>query len=353
MAIIKYKNVEISAISACVPKNVSSNHELRNMMSEEELEKVIKFIGIEERRIAGKDVCTSDLCLKAAEKLLEDNKIDKTAIDALIFVSQTPDYRQPATAMSIQHRLGLPKSTLSFDVNLACSGYVYGLSIAFAFAQTEGINKVLLLAGDTLSKVVSQKDKTTLPLFGDAGAATLVEKNSYSHSYFTLNSDGSEAGIINIPCGGYRRPSDHKSLEDMVDTGGNIRNGEQLYTDGIEVFNFGLREVPRDIKKLLVFAKEALDNIDLIIYQQTNKFTTDFFTKKLKFSTEKTPYSISRFGNTSSASIPLTIVSEMQNPNRYVNRNKVIICGFGAGLSWATALVNLENTNISELIEYK
>jgi 3-oxoacyl-[acyl-carrier-protein] synthase-3 len=352
MANIKYKNVGISAVSACVPRKVEYNKNLGYLISnEDEIERLIQSTCIEERRIADENICASDLCFKAAEKLLEDNKVDKTKIDALIFVSQTPDYHQPATAMSIQHKLKLPKSTLSFDVNLACSGYVYGLSIAFSYAQTEGINAVLLLTGDTLSKTVSQKDKTTLPLFGDAGTATLVEKGKYPHSYFTLNSDGSEAEIINIPCGGYRQPSNHKSLEYMADIDGNIRNGEQLYMDGAEVFNFGLREVPKDIKNLLAFAGEMQDNIDMIIYHQANKFMTDFFTKKLKFSTEKTPYSISKFGNTSSASIPLTIVSALRNSDRYIKRNKVIISGFGAGLSWGSALIDLSNVKISALIE--
>jgi 3-oxoacyl-[acyl-carrier-protein] synthase-3 len=351
MANIKYKNAGITAISACVPKKVEWNKDLGYLISkEEDIKRLIQSTYIEERRIAGENVCASDLCFKAAEKLLDDNQIDRTEIDALIFVSQTPDYRQPATAMSIQHKLQLPKSTLSFDVNLACSGYVYGLSIAYSYAQTEGVNKVLLLAGDTLSKTISRKDKATLPLFGDAGTATLVEKGNYSHSYFTLNSDGGEAGIINIPCGGYRQPSTPESFEDVTDIDGNIRNREQLYMDGAEVFNFGLREVPKDIKNLLLFAEESQDNIDLIIYHQANKFMTDLFTKKLKFATDKTPYSISKFGNTSSASIPLTIVSEMQDTGRYIKRNKVIISGFGAGLSWGSALVDLSNVKISDLI---
>jgi 3-oxoacyl-[acyl-carrier-protein] synthase-3 len=352
MAIIKYKNVEIVAISACVPKNVSSNYELKDMIPKEELEKVINSIGIKEKRIADKNVCASDLCFKAAEKLLGDNQIDRDGIDALIFVSQTPDYRQPATAMSLQHKLGLPKTTLCFDVNLACSGYVYGLSIAFAYASCEGIRKVLLLVGETMSKTISFKDKITAPLFGDAGTATLVSKSGEAAiSLFSLNSDGSESDILRIPYGGYRYPSSMEGLKEYTDNDGNIKNGEQFNMKGMDVFNFGLREVPKDIKNLLAFSGKTINDIDLIIYHQANKFMTEFFSKKLKFSEERTPYSISKFGNTSSASIPLTIVSELHDIDRYINRNKVILSGFGAGLSWGSALVDLSNVKISDLVE--
>lgn len=352
MATIRFKNIGIQAIAACVPQTIVSNNSLEYLISEQtDMERIIQSTGIKERRIATDNICASDLCERAARKLLEDNNINPESIDALIFVSQTPDYHQPATAMSIQNKLGLPKSTLSFDINLACSGYIYGLSTAFAYAQLEGINKVLLLAGDTLSKTISSKDKATVPLFGDAGTATLIEKGYYPDSFFTLNSDGDEAWIINIPYGGYRHPSCFKGFEDIVDRDGNVRNGEQLNMDGAEVFHFGLREVPKDIKNLIAFAGETIENIDLIIYHQANKYMTDFFTKKLKFFPDRTPYSLSKFGNTTSASIPLTIVSELVNINIFNNRKKVIISGFGAGLSWGSALVDLSDTKISNLIE--
>jgi 3-oxoacyl-[acyl-carrier-protein] synthase-3 len=352
MATIQFQNTGIQAVAACVPSKIEYNRDLGYLIPNgDDIKRLIQSTFIEERRIADKKTCASDLCEKAANRLIFDNNLDTKSIDAIIFVSQTPDYHQPATAMRIQYKLGLPKSTLSFDVNLACSGYVYGLSIAFAFAQTEGINKVLLLVGDTLSKTISSKDKATLPLFGDAGTATLVGKGTYPNSYFTLNSDGGEAEIINIPYGGYRHPSCLKGFEDKTDIDGNTRNGEQLHMDGAEVFNFGLREVPQDIKNLLAFSGKTIKDIDLIIYHQANKFMTDFFTKKLKFSKEQTPYSISKFGNTSSASIPLTIVSELHNIERYINRNNVILSGFGAGLSWGSALIDLSNIKISDLIE--
>jgi 3-oxoacyl-[acyl-carrier-protein] synthase-3 len=352
MAIIKFNNVEIKAISACVPKKIEYNSDLGYLIPAEEIDKTINSIGIAEKRIADLDVCSSDLCFRAAEILINDNNIDRNTIDALIFISQTPDYRQPATAMSLQHRLGLPKTTLSFDVNLACSGYIYGLSIASTFASSQGVNNVLLLVGETMSKTISRKDKVTTPLFGDAGTATFVSKVDNTNSLFSLNSDGGEADILRIPYGGYRNPSCEEGLKMVVDSEGNMKTGEELNMNGMDVFNFGLREVPRDITRILKETELSIQNIDLIIFHQANKFMTDFFAKKLRISLEKTPYSLAKFGNTSSASIPLTIVSEMFNNEQYKNREKVIVSGFGAGLSWASALVNLSNTKISKLIEY-
>lgn len=350
MAVLRFKNIGISAISACVPQSVERNVDLDYLIPELEIAKVIDSIGIKERRIADKDVCSSDLCFKAAEKLIEDNDIDKASIDALIFVSQTSDYHQPASSCILQDKLGLSKSTICFDVNLACSGFVYGLSIAYSFASQQGCNKVLLLVGETMSKVVSNNDKESKPLFGDAGTATLVEKGEFGDAVFSLNSDGSGAEVMMIPVGGFRNPSSAAAFEEEEDTNGNRRNGYQFRMDGMEVFNFGMREEPRDIKNLLKETGTTMDDIDLLIYHQANKFMTDFFTKRLKFTTEKTPYCLERFGNTSSASIPLTIVLELHD--KYPLRKKVILSGFGAGLSWGSVLLDLSGCKISNLIEY-
>ncbi|MCF0189589.1 MAG: ketoacyl-ACP synthase III [Bacteroidaceae bacterium] len=350
MATIKYHNVGIRAMSACVPKKVVSNRDLGCLIPEKEIEKTINSIGIEERRIADKDVCSSDLCYKAAIKLIEDNCIDKDSIDALIFVSQTSDYHQPATAPLLQHRLGLKTSTLSFDVNLACSGYVYGLSIAYSFASQEGINNVLLLVGETMSKTVSKYDKVSTPLFGDAGTATLVSKGKFGEAIFSLNSDGSGSDVIKMPYGGYRNPSCPEGFIEHTDADGNRRTGEQFFMDGMDVFNFGMKVEPKDIKGIMALGGITVEDLDLLIYHQANKFMTDFFSKRLKISTDKTPYCLKRFGNTSSASIPLTIVSELFD--NYPKREKVILSGFGAGLSWGTVLLDLRMCKISNLIEY-
>lgn len=347
---IKYQSVGIKAVAACVPSKVERNVDL-DFIDTDTKAKIITGIGIEERRVVDYDTCSSDLCFRAAEKLLEDNSIDKSSLNGLIFVSQTSDYKQPATAPLLQHRLGLSKDTLCFDINLACSGYVYGLSVAFALCKQQGIDRILLLDGETMSKIVSRHDKENTPLFGDAGTATLIEKdNDFGESIFSMHSDGSGGEVMMIKNGGCRYPSSEDSLKIKVDSDGNERSGEQFVMDGIEVFNFGMREEPKDIKNLLKEASLSIDDIDVLVYHQANKFMTDFFSQRLKIDKSKTPYSLKKFGNTSSASIPLTIVSEM--PSGYDKRSKVVLSGFGAGLSWGSCLLSLDKCKISSLIEY-
>jgi len=351
MAILKYNNIGISAIAACVPQKIEYNKDLGYMMSDEEIQKAIQNIGIEERRIADSNVCASDLCFKAAQQLLIDNAIDPQSIDVLIFVSQTSDYHQPATAAILQHKLGLSKNTLAFDINLACSGYVYGLSTAYAYAQNEGVNRVLLLVGETMSKIVSRYDKVNTPLFGDAGTATLIEKGErFGRAVFSLHTDGNGAEVMMIPDGGFRNPVSADSFVEETDANGDKRSRLQFRMDGMAVFNFGMSEEPRDVKNLDEAAGLELGQVDLLIYHQANKFMTDFFSKWLKFDKAKTPYSIRKYGNTSSASIPLTIVSELYEA--YPERKNVILSGFGAGLSWGSVLLNLEECKISKITEY-
>lgn len=351
MATLNFRNIGISAIAACVPSKIERNVDLGYMMSEEEIYKAINNIGIEEKRIADTDVCSSDLCYQAALQLMKDNEINPNSIDVLIFVSQTSDYHQPATAPMLQNRLGLSKDTLCFDINLACSGYVYGLSTAYAYANMPTINRVLLLVGETMSKIVSRQDKVNTPLFGDAGTATLIEKGEFGESWFNLHSDGSGAEVMMIPHGGFRHPTTPDSFAEETDDNGDVRNQLQFRMDGMAVFNFGISEEPRDVKNLVTYAGLNMNDVDLLIYHQANRFMTNFFTKWLKFDKNKTPYSIQKYGNTSSASIPLTIVSELKND--YPQREKVVLSGFGAGLSWGSALVDLTKCKISPLIEYK
>ena len=351
MAILKFDKIGISAIAACVPQKIEYNKDLGYMMTEEEMQKAIQNIGIEERRIAAPEMCASDLCFEAAKKLMENNAINPDTIDVLLFVSQTSDYHQPATAAILQHKLGLSKNVLAFDINLACSGYVYGLSTAYAYAQNEGVNRVLLLVGETMSKIVSRYDKVNTPLFGDAGTATLIEKgDKFGKSLFSLHTDGKGAEVMMIPDGGFRNPVSQDSFVQEMDANGDKRTRLHFRMDGMAVFNFGMSEEPRDVKNIVEVAGLELSAVDLLIYHQANKFMTDFFTKWLKFDKAKTPYSIRKFGNTSSASIPLTIVTELKEA--YPDRKNVILSGFGAGLSWGSVLLSLEKCKISQLIEY-
>ena len=350
MSFLKFDNVVIKGISAVVPRKVINNKNHSKIFTEQEIENTIKTTGIAERRFAGENVCSSDLCFQAAEKLLDEMNIDRKSIDVLIFLSQTPDYHQPATAPMLQHRLGLGKHCASFDVNLACSGYVYGLSTAFLYASQPTINNVLFLVGETLSKIISSEDKATSLLFGDGGTATIIGKTDKKlFSYFSLNSDGSGSDVLKINGGGYRKKSSIDTLKVRKREDGSLRSDEHLFMDGMEVFNFTMREVPKDIKAVLKFSETTIDQIDYIVFHQANKFMTDFFAKKLKYPINKVPYSLQHFGNTSAVSIPLTIVSEMQG---LVKNKKIILSGYGGGLSWGTVIINADDIFVSELGEY-
>lgn len=350
MAFITFENIGIKAISACVPRKISYNRDLKYLLPEEEIEKTINAIGIQEKRYVDDNVCSSDLCYKAAMRLFEDNKIDVNSIDLLLFLSQTPDYKIPATSPILQHRLGLPKTCACLDLSLGCSGFVYALSTAYAYASMKGIDRVLLLVGETFSKITSPFDKLNAPLYGDAGTAALIEKGDYSTSYFELMSDGSGKDALIIPAGECRNPSDQENLKAKREEDGSIRSDHQIFMDGMDVFNFAIKVVPKAIQGITNRLRFPLVELDYLLFHQANRFMTDFFVKKLKFDPKKVPYCLDRFGNTSSASIPLTIVSELEG--KLIESKKTVLCGFGAGLSWGTAFNEFRNCHVSPLIEY-
>ena len=349
MAIIRYNNVGIRAMSACVPSHVVYNKDLGYLIPEEEIQKIINSIGVRERRIADADICASDLAYKAASKLMEDNEIDPASIDVLLFMSQTADYRIPATAPILQDRLGLSIDTMAMDLSLGCSGYIFALSTAFAFASLPDIKRVLLLDGETFSKIVNRKDKVDWPLYGDAATATLVEKGNFKESAFILRSDGSGKDAVIIR-DGMRNPITTESLIENKNDNGDTHNGLEVYMDGMDVFNFAMKRVPKAIKEMVDVMGTSLECIDWLVFHQANRFMTDFFVKKLKFDPERVPYCIDRYGNTSSTSIPLTIVSELHD--KLKDGNRVIMAGFGAGLSWGVADVTIAGCKISPVIEY-
>lgn len=347
MAIIRYKNVGITAMSACVPKKIVYNKDLGYLIPQEEIEKTIQNIGVVERRVVDDDVCASDLCYKAAVKLIEDNSIDPNSIDVLLFMSQTADYRIPATAPILQHRLRLSNDTLCMDLSLGCSGYIFALSTAYAYANM-GL-RVLLLDGETFSKIVNRRDKVDWPLYGDGATATLVEKGDFEESIFILKSDGSGKDAVIIR-DGMRNMITPDSCVEKVEEDGNIRTGLEVYMDGMDVFNFAMKRVPMSVKEIVEISGTTMDDIDWLVFHQANKFMTDFFVKKLKFDKERVPYCIQKYGNTSSTSVPLTIVSELYD--KLKDGSRVVMSGFGAGLSWGTARVVFHGCKISPIIEY-
>ena len=349
MAKLIFHGVGIKALSACVPQETVYNKDLAYLIPEEEIEKTINNIGIEQRRIANPDVTASDLCYKAARQLMDENGIDPSSIDVLLFMSQTADYRIPATSCILQQRLGLPRETMCFDISLGCSGYLFALSTAFAYASMEGVNRVLLLDGETFSKIVNRRDKVDWPLYGDAGTATLIEKGDFGQSTFLLYTDGSGENALKIQ-GGMRNPITPESLVEREQEEGNIRNDLEVFMDGMDVFNFAISKVPKSVKQLLKETDMTIDQVDYLVFHQANRFMMDFFAKKLKMNPERVPYCIHKYGNTSSASVPLTISSELNG--RLNGKNTVVMSAFGAGLSWGSAVVQMNDCKVLPVTEY-
>lgn len=351
MALLSFKDIGISAISACVPKNKIENIKQTQYFNSDAVSAVVEKTGVKERRVAKPEICSSDLCLEAAERLISDNGIKKEDINALIFVSQTPDYRMPATSIILQHRLGLSVETIAFDVNLGCTGFIHGLYLAYSLLQNSSISKVLLLNGETRSRVYSAKDRSVAFLFGDAGSATLIEKSAkFGESFFSLGTGGEYADYIKIPGGGYRNPSTSETLkEKVIDEYGNIRSDEHGYMRGEDVFGLFIKVVPRDIKRLYEYSNICQEEIDYLVMHEGSNYLSSYLKKRLKFPNDKVPSVMPMFGNTSSVSIPLNMVANLKG--KLHDQKKFLMTVMGVGMAWASCIINTKSCNISELVE--
>jgi 3-oxoacyl-[acyl-carrier-protein] synthase-3 len=351
MAHLEISGIKISGISACVPKKSISNRDYP-YLTPEELDKFIKSTGIENRRVADVGTCTSDLCFHAANQLLDRLNCDRSEIEILVFVTQTPDYVLPATSTILQDRLGLSEECIAYDISLGCSGYVYGISSLLSIMSAGNLKKGLLLVGDTITQRTNKQDKSTELLFGDAGTATLFENTGdlSEKMTFHLASDGSGYQAICIPDGGSRNLYNEKSLiENEVEQGIKRRNID-LYLDGMDVFSFGIDKAPSTVRKLLEKTGKTVDEIDYFVFHQANKFMNEKIRKKLNIGEEKYLYSLKDFGNTSCATIPLTIVHQIREQ---IENGKVdmVVCGFGVGLSWGSINLSLDHIVCPELLE--
>ena len=349
MAFLTVNNISIKGMAATVPASFEKNMDY-DWISITEREMLVKTTGIEKRHIASDAICTSDMCMASAEKLITDLNIDKDDIEILIFVSQSPDYFLPATSIILQDKLGLKKTTLAFDIQLGCSGYVYGLSVIGSLMANGKLKKGLLLVGDKSSFSQSKKDKSTYPIFSDAGTATLLQYDENAETmHFNLQSDGSGHQAIIIPDGGVRSPW-NKNSDDVVKIEEGIeRSRRNLVLDGVEVFNFSIREAPVNVKDLLEKTGTTIDDYEYFIFHQANKLMNETIRKKLKLTPEKVPYSLNEFGNTSSASIPLTIVSQIGEILKD-KKSRMVFSAFGVGLSWASMNITLDHIHCPKLI---
>lgn len=348
MAFLNVKNVSVRGISACVPL---INDCILGIYKWRGVDGFIESTGIASRRRAGDSITSADLCISAAEKLIEDLEWKKSEIEALVFVSQTPDYILPATSCLIQQRIGLSKECYTLDISLGCSGWVYALSVIASLLQNGTIKKGLLLAGDTITKICSPNDKSTYPLFGDAGSATALEFDDKSCGLkFLFNTDGSGYDAIIIREGGYRNPVTEESLKYVSDDDDISRRGIDLELDGMDVFSFGITKAPKSIKQLCEHFEIDKDKVDIFSFHQANKMMNEMIRKKLKINEDKVPYCMDEYGNSSCASIPLVLVTRERER---IQNEKLshIACGFGVGLSWGSVYFETNKITVPELIE--
>lgn len=351
MAKIKIENIKISGIVACVPSKIEENRDL-SFFKEGEAERVIASTGIERRHIADKDTTSGDLCFKAAEELILKLGWEKEDIDCLIFVSQTPDYILPSTSCILQSRLGLKQGCYTLDVSYGCPGWVYGLSVIGALLASGCMKRGLLLVGDTPSKFKSKNDKTAWPLFGDAGTATAIEYSpQVAPMFFTFSTDGGSHQAIIIRDGGARNPVTESSLKEIVYGEGVARRPLDSEMDGMAVFAFGLKRAPEAVLDVLDYAQISKDKVDLFVFHQANFFMNEKIRKKLKIPAEKVPYCLQEYGNTSCATIPLTLTTRCSIDGT-VFPQLIVATAFGVGLSWGSVVLSLDSISCLTIIEY-
>lgn len=349
MAFFSTHNTAIRGISAAVPKTIIDNKDY-NYISEQERKFLIKTTGIQRKRHVDKGVTVLDLSVPAIEQLLESINWKKEEIDLLVLVTQSREYYLPSSAIILHDKVGLPDSCMAFDIGLGCSGYVYGLSIVNQFLQTSQFKKALLVAGDVSSVSIHYEDKSTYPLFGDGTSVTAIEYDEKADPmYFNIENNGKKHEAIIIRDGGAKNLFREDSIEIKNYGEGINHSRKDLELNGLDVFSFSVKEPPKNIKELLEKTNTLAEDIDYYIFHQANRLIIDTIRKKLKVDAEKVPYSLTEFGNTSSASIPLTICHQLKEN---VSHKKMLLSGFGVGLSWGACLLNTKDIICLDPIEY-
>lgn len=353
MAFLKVDHVAIRGISACVPPKVEENKDLP-FYAPGEAEQVMAATGIERRHIATPDITVSDLCLKAAEQLIADLGWEKDSIDLLALVTQNPDYVNHPTSFVVHEQLGLPETTMCLDFYHGCPGWVAGLSSVASMVSAQGLHRVLFLDGDTVSKDQNAANREERPLFGDAATATALEYEAGAPSmFFNIGTKSDDGKALARQQGGYRNPYTLETLQKELDrlAGKLTKEEESDAMDAMDVFSFAITKVPKALKKLCSQFEIDVDRIDHLVLHQANKLIVEAIAKRMKMPMEKVPVGLKNYGNTTSASIPLAIVSECGEAYR-TNQQRSLVCGFGTGLAWGAAYFETQNLVIPPVITY-
>lgn len=321
----------IRGITSCVPARKFDNLTETAGFSKEEIEKVVKMAGVKSRHVADESICSSDLCLPAAQDLMSSLAWEPDSVDALIFVTQSPDYFLPSVSCLSHRDLGLNDHCACFDVGLGCSGYPYAIWLASMMLQSPGFKRVLVLHGETPTRFATESDRSVALLFGDAGSATALEaseQNCQDRWWFDLHTDGAGYKHLIIPGGGFR----NRSPSDPSDC--------NVQMNGKQIFNFTIKRIPPLIESTLEGAGVTAESLDYMIFHQSNQFIIQYLVRKSGLPKEKIPMSIESFGSTGGPSVPLTITQgDLDRPSDRSLR--LLLLGYGVGLSWGSALVDL------------
>lgn len=339
MANWQIKNVALRGVTGTVPNHAVKTADFP-FFTQEEADLFDATVGIKNRYIAPEDICASDLCFDAAERLIEGLGWEKESIDVLLFTSVTGDYKTPPTSAILQDRLGLPTSTFVLDLPMGCCGCLYSITVAGNLLTAGTAKRALILVGDTAMRMGNPKDKSRGPLFGDSGTALALEFDTTAEDIIIdFNTLGSGYQALMTPHGGYRHPISQESFIEEDFGNGIIRAPKDALINGINVFSFAITRPAASVKKMM--EEQGLDkdnDIDYFLIHQANKLIVDRLVKKMKLPIEKVPYNLQKFGNLGGASILMLMTSEIAN--ELSTKPLTLLCSsFGLGLTWATAVL--------------
>jgi 3-oxoacyl-[acyl-carrier-protein] synthase-3 len=334
---------KIKAISYYLPEQNLTNEAINQQFPEWGIDKISSKTGISSRHISAEDEFSSDMAVKAAEKLFDEHQIDRDTVDFLLLCTQSPDYLLPTTACILQDRLGLKTTVGALDFNLGCSGFVYGLSLAKGLIAGGMAKNVLLITSETYSKFIHPKDKSNKTIFGDAAAATLVSATEgfCNIGEFVFGTDGRGAENLMVKQGGLRFPLTEENI-DVEDEFGNVKNDRNLIMNGSEIFNFTGESVPVLTKAVMEKANLSVDQVDMFIFHQANKYMLNHLRKKIGIPEDKFFIAMEHCGNTVSSTIPIAIYEAQQGANLN-NAETILLAGFGVGYSWAGCMLYKNN----------
>lgn len=334
-------NARIAAVATYLPKTVLDNDELSRIFPIWTSAQIEEKLGIRERRLAGSDETVSDMATNAARALFEQNDIDPASIDFVIMCSQTPDHPIPGPSFSVHERLALGKAVGALDVTLGCSGYVYCLSLAAGLIAAGSARRVLLLTADTYSKILHPGDRSVRPLFGDGATASLIEVDMCEGSRigpFVFGTDGAGSRYLTQEAGGTRLPCSPETALTRKDAAGVERSTDTLSMNGPAIVSFTHREIPRNFDALLEKSGWRRDDIDYVVAHQANSFVLNSLAKKMNIAGDRLPHRFSMTGNTVSSTIPIALAA-LHEEGKLPRGTRLVLLGFGVGLSWASAAV--------------